>query len=68
MSQINGYCFEFQGKRRWRASSDDLWEIVMRTLPQLRRIGQRRIDGSLCTVYRAPDGKFYAVTAVGAHQ
>jgi hypothetical protein len=65
--KIDGYVFEYEGKRNWRASSDERWEIVCTTLSELRRVGQRTIDGARCTVYRAPDGKFYAVVAIGEH-
>jgi hypothetical protein len=40
-----GYKFQFEGKRNWRRSSDDSWEIVARDEVCGKLLGHRNIDG-----------------------
>lgn len=59
----DGYAYEFEGKRRWRASSSELWETVCYTpTGDEKAVGTRDIDGTTCVVYRCLDGKFRAQT------
>jgi hypothetical protein len=61
----SGYAFEFEGTRRWRASSDERWETVCYTpLGDERAVGSRTIDGAECVVFKCSDGIFRAQTAV----
>ena len=55
----SGYMFEFQGKRRWRASSSELWETVVRRNMCGRLVGYRTVDGSRGVVVKVR-GKFMA--------
>jgi len=57
----SGYRYAFGGKRRWRASKDDLWDTVVGDKVCGRFVGRRRIDGATCVVV-AHRGKYYAVT------
>src|SRR3990167_361339 len=58
---LSGYGFEFTGKRRWRASSDELWPVEMNTPDGKEKfVGTRRIDGYDCFVFKCSDGKFRA--------
>jgi hypothetical protein len=61
----SGYAFEFEGTRRWRASSQERWEIVCYTpLGDEKAVGPRMIDGAECVVFKCSDGKFRAQTSV----
>jgi hypothetical protein len=53
----SGYMFRFSGKRRWRASKSDLWEIIVRDETCGQLVGYRNIDGSRHVVIRK--GKMY---------
>jgi hypothetical protein len=55
----SGYQYRFEGKRRWRASSSELWETVMSKAVCGRVVGRRNIDGSQVVVVKA-GGKYYA--------
>ncbi len=67
MPMPSGYCFEYQGRRCWRAASSERWDTVVHTPDgKEKRVGTRRIDDAKCVVYVCSDGKFRAVTAVAA--
>jgi hypothetical protein len=57
----SGYRFEFDGKRNWRASSDERWDIEMGKAMCGRIQGDRKIDGSRVTVIKVRN-KYYAAT------
>lgn len=58
----SGYCYEFEGKRNWRASRSEKWDTVIYTVAGSEvEVGSRLIDGAACKVFRCPDGKFRAV-------
>lgn len=58
----SGYRFAYEGKRNWRTSKDDKWEITVGDAETGLILGQRRIDGATCTVVKLPSG-IVAVTA-----
>jgi len=51
--------FQFTGKRRWRGSSSELWDTVVRKNMCGKLAGHRVIDGSRVVVVKVR-GKFYA--------
>lgn len=58
----SGSTYEYTGKRNWKASKDDRWEIEMYgTTGNEIPVGIRTIDGSEHAVYKCPDGKFRAI-------
>jgi hypothetical protein len=57
---FSGYAYEFQGQRNWRTSSDEVWTIVVTDIATAP-IGERTIDGVVCTVHRQHDGTIVAV-------
>lgn len=58
----SGYRYEFTGKRNWRRSADDNWEVEMGKVMCGRPVGTRRIDGAQVTVLKV-GGKFYAAVS-----
>jgi len=61
----SGYCYAYQGKRNWFASTDERWDIEVYTPTGEERVrGTRRIDEASCIVFACPDGKFRAQTRV----
>lgn len=62
---MNGttYAFVFSGKDNWKTSDADLWDLEVIELDGTEKtIGHRQIDGSICKVLRASDGKLVAIT------
>ena len=62
---MNGttYAFVFSGKDNWKTSDADLWDLEVIELDgNEKTIGHRQIDGSICKVLRANDGKLVAIT------
>ena len=55
----SGYKYLYEGKRNWRRSSFERWEVVMRKAICGREVGRKNIDGSDTVVVKA-GGKFYA--------
>jgi hypothetical protein len=57
----SGYKYEYDGpaRGRWKSSSDERWDTVMKKAVCGKLVGYRRIDGSTVTVVRA-GGKLYA--------
>jgi hypothetical protein len=53
----SGYMFRFTGKRRWRASSSELWTHTVRDKTCGEFMGYRQIDGTRHAVIRK--GKTY---------
>lgn len=52
----NGYVYVYRGETWLEATSDD-WEVVTRaTNGDEIYVGERRIDGGPCTVWRIADG------------
>ena len=45
----SGYRYEFQGKRNWRASSDEKWDTKVGSEATGRKLGTRTIDGAAYT-------------------
>ncbi len=65
----DGYAYEFNGNEHWSQSLNDDWDQVMITEGDAvgaTEIGQRRIDGATCIIFRAPSGAIYAQTKVRA--
>jgi hypothetical protein len=61
-----GYAYHYTGDRSaWKTSSDDDWDTEMQSASSSSFVGERRIDGSTCTVWEH-DGELYAQTAVMA--
>jgi hypothetical protein len=61
----SGYCYEYEGKRNWRASSSERWPVETHGWKgDEKRVGTRRIDSTSCAVYLCGDGKFRAVSLV----
>ena len=58
-----GYMYEFEGRRNWRSSKDDRWDVVVRDAQCGRLVGERRIDGAQVKVVRVR-GKYYAALFV----
>ncbi len=58
----SGYRYEFEGKRNWRSSSDERWQIEMGKIMCGRPVGTRRIDGAQVTVLKV-GGKYYAAVS-----
>jgi hypothetical protein len=56
----SGYAYKYEGKRNWKSSSDERWEIVVVDALECMRIGERRVDGTWCAVYRTKEGALYA--------
>ncbi len=59
----SGYKFEYDGpaRGRWKSSSDERWDTVMKGAVCGKMVGHRRIDGAPVTVVRAGK-KLYAAT------
>ena len=57
----SGYRYEFAGKRRWRSSSSELWEIAVGKVVCGREIGRRRVDGSEVVVVKVRSKYFAAL-------
>jgi hypothetical protein len=56
----DGYIYEYEGKRNWRGSSSERWELIMSSKRLCgRRVGTRSIDGSQVVVVTV-GGKYYA--------
>lgn len=62
---LNGYAYEFVGFKElgwdspgWKNSPDDLWETVVASEKGCRKLGSRRIDGSLVEVFKCKNGIF----------
>jgi hypothetical protein len=61
----SGYAYEFEGSRRWLASSSECWEIVVYTpTGDEKEVGSRNIDDAQCVVFKCSDGKYRAQTRV----
>lgn len=52
---MSGYAYAYKG-RYWRTSSDELWEIECGSPAVATFVGVRRIDGTLCNVWRSIGG------------
>lgn len=62
---MNGttYAFVFSGNDNWKTSDADLWDLEVIELDGTEKtIGHRQIDGSICKVLQASDGKLVAIT------
>lgn len=57
----SGYRYEFEGKRNWATSSDELWEHAVGDEECGILLGIRRIDGSRCAVVKLPRNRIVAV-------
>jgi hypothetical protein len=57
----SGYKYEYDGpaRGRWKTSSDERWDTVVKGAVCGKLVGHRHIDGSRVTVVRA-GGKLYA--------
>lgn len=57
------YAFVFSGSNDWRKSSPDDWELsVVEIEGNEKVVGHRQIDGAICKILQAPDGKLIAIT------
>jgi hypothetical protein len=56
----NGYKFKFEGKRNWRRSSDERWEIVTRGAVCGKLLGHRNVDGARVAVVRVKGRGIFA--------
>ena len=64
---LDGYAFHYTGTRTlWSTAPDDEWDIEIVSRMTAQRIGERRIDGTRCVVYRGTLGGFYAITEVAS--
>ena len=59
MNLKSGYAYEYVGKREWKSSDDEDWDIVVVTESQSQYLGKRMIDGSLMKIHRI-DSKIFA--------
>lgn len=48
-----GYRYEFDGKRKWKASKSDNWDVVMGSQTTGVFLGRKVIDSAKCIVVRA---------------
>lgn len=57
------YAFVFNGSEDWRKSIADEWDLdVVELNGNEKTLGHRQIDGSICKVLQASDGKIVAIT------
>lgn len=57
------YAFVFSGKKDWRTSSADDWDMDVVELDGNEKvIGHRQIDGAICKVLQTASGKLIAIT------
>jgi len=62
MSQAT-YAFVYYGSNDWKISSPEDWNLEVIDLEGSEEVlGHRRIDGSVCKVFRASDGRLVALT------
>ncbi len=65
---ISGTAFVYAGASHWFRSPDDEWAIETYSPEadgEATHIGRRKIDGTLCNVFRTSDRLIYAQTALG---
>ena len=62
-----GYIYKYSGKRNWRRSSAERWEIVASRRMCGRRVGERTIDGARVVVVTAGK-RFYAALPHGVQK
>ena len=57
------YAFVFNGSGDWKVSVADDWDLdVIELEGDEKVLGHRQIDGSICKVIQASDGKLVALT------
>ena len=57
------YAFVFNGKKDWRKSVPDDWDLDVIELDGNEKIvGHRQIDGSICKIVQTSAGKLVAIT------
>jgi hypothetical protein len=57
------YAFVFSGNDDWRVSIADDWELDVVELDGTEKVlGHRQIDGSICKVVQASDGRLVAIS------
>lgn len=62
---MNGttYAFVFSGKDNWKTSDADLWDLDVIELEGNEKVlGHRQIDGGICKILQASDGKIFAIS------
>jgi len=70
--KFNGYVYELEeslDSRKWQHASSEAWEVSMVSADDKRAIaelGVRRIDDTLCMVFRCLDGRVRAITMSAA--
>jgi hypothetical protein len=61
MTMHSGYCFALETADPWNISDDEVWAIeIYAPIARERFMGRRRIDGTVCSVWECPDGRFRA--------
>lgn len=57
------YAFVFSGSGDWKVSIADDWDLdVIELQGDEKVVGHLKIDGSICKVMQAADGKLIAIT------
>jgi len=57
------YAFVFSGTDDWKKSVADDWNLDLVELDGTEKVvGHRQIDGSICKILQAEDGKLIAIT------
>ncbi len=57
------YAFVFNGSGDWKLSTADDWDLdVVELEGDEKVVGHRQIDGSICKILKAPDGKVVALS------
>lgn len=56
------YAFVYKGSGEWKVSAPDEWELdVIQLEGDEKTVGHHKIDGSICKVLQANDGKLLAI-------
>lgn len=57
------YAFVFNGSGDWKVSDPDEWDLSFVELEGDEKVlGHRQIDGSICKILKASDGKLVALS------